>query len=382
MPVHNIDPARVVSNFKLHGTMMRYNLFAARLFNLCLSLGFEPGRIMPSRAFCSDENQGFPIIMLARHFGAFPFNHGRVGGIVSTDRHAPHAEHGHDLVLVQASHVGYDPETQQFGNYRRLQTEGQCTTPTCGKIHLVTDWYMREYQRAANNIQVHMEGDRCCLQIDNEWLQEQRDEGLFLHFEQLLADVSAPPLRRLSTAKIYTCSAALAEKIKAARVTHGQPLGHLLSAELFHFSRAMPDEVEGKGHLERNLMESMPAIMTSESPLLVAAMVNTEIEFDRTYRSLLSEPCYQGRRLLFVSGLNIDISPNTDQFFPLTKFVPWAAYVQEGADKRSIWEQPELVARLIEQNSTNPHKVDLEAAIASMAAKEELGVKLPSDLDE
>jgi len=54
--------------------MMRYSLFVPRLYNLCRSLGFEAGNIMPSRAFCSDENQGFPIILIAKHFGAFPFN--------------------------------------------------------------------------------------------------------------------------------------------------------------------------------------------------------------------------------------------------------------------------------------------------------------------
>jgi hypothetical protein len=102
--------------------MMRYSLFVPRLYNLCRSLGFEAGNIMPSRAFCSDENQGFPIILIAKHFGAFPFNHGRVGGILATDRHGPHADHGKDMVIIQASHVGYDPETEEFGSYCRLQT--------------------------------------------------------------------------------------------------------------------------------------------------------------------------------------------------------------------------------------------------------------------
>ena len=75
---------------------------------------------MPSRAFCSDENQGYPIILIAKHFGSFPFNHGRVEGIVATDRHGPHAHHGKDVVIIQVSHVGYEPATEQFGMYRRV----------------------------------------------------------------------------------------------------------------------------------------------------------------------------------------------------------------------------------------------------------------------
>ena len=69
--------------FHIEGMLLRYSSFIPRLYNLCKSLGFEPGQIMPSRAFCSDENQGYPIILITKHFGTFPFNHGRVGGIHS-----------------------------------------------------------------------------------------------------------------------------------------------------------------------------------------------------------------------------------------------------------------------------------------------------------
>lgn len=100
----------LMADFHIAGMMLRYSSFIPRLYNLCRSLGFKTGKIMPSRAFCSDENQGYPIILITKHFGVFPFNHGQVGGIVATDRHAPHAEHGRDMVIIHASHVGYDPE--------------------------------------------------------------------------------------------------------------------------------------------------------------------------------------------------------------------------------------------------------------------------------
>ena len=103
-----------IVNFKIEGRLFRYSNFVPRFYNLCKSHGFETGRIMPSRAFCSDESQGFPIILITKHFGAFPFNHGLVGGIVATDRHGPHSHHGKDLVIIQASHVGYEPETRIY----------------------------------------------------------------------------------------------------------------------------------------------------------------------------------------------------------------------------------------------------------------------------
>ena len=54
--------------FKMADVSMRYSLFVPRAYNLALSLGFQPGKIMPSRAFCSDESQGYPIILLTKHF--------------------------------------------------------------------------------------------------------------------------------------------------------------------------------------------------------------------------------------------------------------------------------------------------------------------------
>ena len=80
-------PKYSTSNFNIKNVAMRYSDFAPRLFNFCLSLGMKPNDIMPSRAFFSDENQGYHIILIAKHFGTFPFNHGRVGGIVANDRH-------------------------------------------------------------------------------------------------------------------------------------------------------------------------------------------------------------------------------------------------------------------------------------------------------
>lgn len=45
-----------LDEFKLDGMMIRYSQFVPRLYNFCLSLGMEAGKIMPSQAFCSDES--------------------------------------------------------------------------------------------------------------------------------------------------------------------------------------------------------------------------------------------------------------------------------------------------------------------------------------
>jgi len=186
----NSDINSTLKNFILEGTTFPYNEFIARLYNFCQTLGFEPGKILPSRAFCSDENQGYPIILIAKNFGAFPFNHGRVGGIVATDRHGPHAHHGKDLVIIHASHVGYDPKNMSFGRYNRNHTAHNENTPSCGKIDSILEWYLRQYTFAQQNIFLHRRDHNLLLTIDNQILNENKEEGLFLHLGKLIESSS------------------------------------------------------------------------------------------------------------------------------------------------------------------------------------------------
>ena len=143
---------------------------------------------------------------------------------------------------------------------------------------------------------------------------------------------------------------------------------------LFRYKREILADTEGQNNLEANLLHAMPWIVTSAAPLLLAAQVNTQVEFDRTFRTLVVEPGYQGKNLLHIAGLHIDISPEEKQTFPLTKFVPWAAYVQKSDGTHYILEQEELMARLMEQSDVNPEQTDLEAAIHQMEIHEEVKV--------
>lgn len=370
-----------VGGFPMQGMIMRYNLFVPRLYNWCISLGFDSGKIMPSRAFCSDESQGYPIIMIAKHFGSFPFNHGRVGGIVATDRHGPHAEHGQDLVIIQASHVGYDPQTKRFGTYRRLQTTEQACSPSCGKVHQVITWYQDEYRFAQQNILLHRHEGQACIIVDNQLLREDRDEGLLLRLEKLIeTDPSGQrvPLKILSTAKVFTPSAALVERVGESAFENAvaQPMGTQLTAELFYFRHHIQQIEEGVHHLEHNLIRYMPQIITAQSPILTAAQITTQIEFDLTFRTIVKEQSYHGKKVLFIAGLNIDISPQAGQLFPLTKFVPWAAYIQDRDGTTSTLEQHELMQALEQQSTDNPDQIDLEAAIQIMTEAEEIKVEL------
>ena len=134
----------LIRNFHIDDATFRYSSFVPRLYNLVRSLGFKKGKMLPSRAFCSDENQGYPIILLAKHFGTFPFSHGRGGAVVANDRHGPYAEHGEGLLIIHASHVGYEPGDASFGTYNRIHTRDQRHTACCGKLDWILSWYLEQ----------------------------------------------------------------------------------------------------------------------------------------------------------------------------------------------------------------------------------------------
>jgi len=373
--------AELLGDFHIEGVAMRYSQFVPRLYNLCLSLGFKPGKIMPSRAFCSDESQGYPIILIAKHFGTFPFNHGQVGGIVATDRHGPHAHHGEDLVIILASHVGYDPDTARFGEYRREQTTARDITPNCGKICGVLSWYQDEYRFAQHNILLRRDAGRRLLVIDNQLLREDRGEGLFLRLERLARRSERggwKPLKTLSTSKAFDAAPEFADSLPDALWDEGRgsPIGDHLTPDLFTFKREIPADIEGRYHLEANLSPAMPYIVTAHWPALVAAQINTQVEFDRAFRTIVKSDEYRGHHLVFIAGLNIDVSPKEGQLFPLTKFVPWAAYIQEPDGNGYTLEQAELVERLRSQSSDNPRQIDLEGAIQAMRQEQEVRLRL------
>lgn len=372
-------PSDLSKNFRVDRYAMRYSIFVPRLFNFCLSIGMRPHHIMPSRAFCSDENQGYPIILIAKHFATFPFNHGRVGGIVALDRHGPHAHHGQDAVIIQASHVGYEPDTGEFGIYRRLQTENHQHSSDCGAICGVLSWYSNAYEFANRHILLDHYENKPVVIIDNQLLREDRAEGLFLNLPRIIESENGhvAPLYQLSTSKVFHASSQLVSRIGSAWPATRQPIGRHLADDLFYFKRDIDAISEASHNINRNLIRSMPSILTHKFPTLAAAQVNAQVEFDRTFRSIVSAPAYRGKKVVFISGVHIDVSPKEGQIFPLTKFVPWAAYIQNEQGEGYILEQDAIFHALEQQSTENPHKIDLTEAIGRM--KQETEIRLHVD---
>lgn len=366
--IKNLKLRSILGDFQIEDHTIVYHKFMARFYNFCIKQGMEPGKIVPSRAFCSDESQGLPIILISKHFGAFPFDHGLVGGIMAHGRHAPHAHHGKDMVIIQASHVGYEPQTRQFGRYRRLQTEDQHFSSNCGKIDATLEWYLEEYEFAQENTLLQMVDGQYRITIDKQLFNQDYSEGLFLNLDALIqkdeeTGTHVKPIKILSTSHVYPASDELITYFQeqecdmTAEIT--RPIGKCLQPTMFHFRRD-----ESKFNLMlKNLHEYMPWVVTSGNPMLSAAEINVQLEFDKAYRSIVREESYEDKNLIYIAGLNIDYSPLSGQHFPLSQFVPWAAYIQKDDGTHFILEQGELYKTLMECSDKNEDQVSLDDMI-------------------
>ena len=363
--ISNLRLQSILGNFKIEDTTIDYHSFMARFYNFCLEEGMTAGKIVPSRAFCSDESQGLPIILISKHFAAFPFDHGLVGGVMATGRHSPHAHHGQDLAIIQASHVGYNPQDESFGTYRRLQTSDQQFSSNCGMIDHTLEWYRNEYLFASESVLLHRTEEGSFVTIDNQLLAQSYEEGLFITLEDIIERDEATgemskAARILSTSKTFRVSKDFKAYMSEQDFTwpdKPQPIGQHLKPSLFEYKRNL-DEAN---QVEKNIYPFISWIVTSNEPMLSAAEINIQVEFDSAYRSIVREESYHGRNLIYIAGLNIDYSPDDEHSFALTQFVPWAAYVQHDDGSHFVLEQDELFERLMQCSSDNPDQVCLDS---------------------
>ena len=392
-------------NVSLDLSMMSYNQFVPRMYNMCKGLGFKKGKTLPSIGFCSDENQGYPTILITKHFGAYPFNHGYIGGIMALDRHGPHAGHADDVVLMHAPHVGFEPDLQEYGTYRRRQIEAaegkgaMQMSGTCGKVVGVLGPYIKAYHDLLARIRVRVEGEQVLISLSRALLpsEESAQGGMQIHlrFDELLEEGALDnPVLPQSASSVYRASQSFAGKFKevmaapdfgeivdsepdtdAKRVSLGwqslknPKLSGLLTSDMFVFKKPA-GELQGEEHrLERSLLPNLPKVLTSPyDNELSASLICMQSEFDRSVHSVAAEPSYKGKNLMLISGLNIDVSPDQEltEAFPTTMFLPWAAYVQLRDGSRRVIEQSELVSQLFSQSTENPDAIDMEESIKQL----------------
>lgn len=381
---------REMADFTVDGMAIPYPEFVPQLYNLCSRLGFRKGLIMPSRAFCSDENQGLPIILLTKHFGTFPFNHGRVGGIMAIDRHAPHASHGEDSVIIQASHVGYNPKTGIYGTYLRPRMSEKTISVSCGKLSHVITPYLEQYHFARDRIFLSQsKSGRSLITAKNAFIDfftHPVKNGLVLRLQNIAKiheDGCVRPIGASSTMQSFEVSRSFKKRMDLVgyewKSGNGECIGDYLTDDLFFFREDF-HETDDSLFLEKNIIDFMPRIVTSRNPLLHAAKINIQYEFARAVESIRRGREYDGKNLLYIAGLNIDIS-EYDGFPPTTYFVPWAAHIQlrinPNGDFMLPVEQEALYNMLMCESIKNPDETNLKEEITRMLKSPRFDIRSP-----
>jgi hypothetical protein len=369
----------------------RFSQFTPRLYNYCTQkMGMNHSTIMPARAFCSDGSQGFPTMLLAKHFGTFPFDYGQIGGTFDFNRTPAVVTHGRDLVVVQATHVGYDPVTKKYGKYPRhrtaLRPEEVTYSSNCGHVAGVSDPYIKAFQSAASHTQIGRsdKSGEYTVYIRNFFLSGETSryknhvqfdiKRMFKSQEYIASDPVGRTFIASSEFAAHLDKYPQFKNLKAGDAA--VPLGAALTPEWFTFERT--NGVEGRPLYEQNLKDIMEWVVVQPEPMLAAAQGCVQAEFHRFLSEIrFAKSMFDQKNMLYIAGVIVDVAPQPEQlvgdeaFFPRTLFIPWAAYEQrynaaENKLEKRIWDQDKCFAELEACSTENPRAMVLDAEMQKL----------------
>ena len=344
-----------------------YQELAPRLYNMAQGLGLPAKRIHLASALCADEEQGYIQLLLTKHFGVFPTDLAHSDGTLNRRALLQLAAVAGDIVIVQASHVGYSPKRPGYSRCSRVDSGIDTQLSCCLSVSRGLEWYSREYRFAQRQIRVRRGEQGFQVIIDNELLDQQRNHGLFLNLAQLIASDDQggilPPIAMRSTSQVFAAGEALSARLSADEVDGDeQVIGTRLGPSQFCYHPPPPGE-DIQGRIMTNLADDIQQIVTADNPMVCAAQANLLAEFDHNCRFILKQEAFNGRRIIYLAGLNLDIVGDQGLHFPRSRFIPWAVYIQKGDNHNHVLEQEQTLAELRRHSSDNPDQLNIDAAI-------------------
>lgn len=315
------------------------------------------GGILPAIWQCSDESQSIKKALMGYVFDCPVFNLGRVGALLDPTRLGPASHHGHDLVILGGSHLGAR-ERDGVGYVERVHGK---VAPCCGKLMQVLDGYLRLYRRAASLLTLLPSAQGALIEIPYKYLFRKppgESERIHLRLPRL---VGGEALRDSSHGKVYRLNPEFAERHAAALtdLSAPRPLGGLLTAETFSFSKRLDKEsYDPLIMLEVSIFDFLPEIVTSPQPHRRLADVNTWRQFHRLASYLTDDFDSGERNVLVVAGLTLDHSIRRNTFIP-----QFGLLMEQGrALDARYFSPPEVAALLAEQPVYRPSQNFLQYA--------------------
>jgi hypothetical protein len=249
---------------------------------------------------------------------------------------------------------------------------------------------MEQYRFARDRIFLsRSDSGACLITVKNSFIDfftHPVKNGLVLRLENIVKideDACIRPNGASSTMQSFEVSEEFISRMALTNYEwksgNGECIGDHLTEDLF-FYREDFHETDESILLERNIIDFMPRIVTSQNPLLRAAKINIQNEFARGVESIRRGNEYNGKNLLYIAGLNIDISEHKN--YPAsTYFVPWAAHIQIKEKTPTNFqypvEQKALFDLLMKQNARNPDETDLKKEITRMLKAPRFDIRSP-----
>lgn len=342
-------------HFLDHSPMELMDLYGRMNF-LATRSGFT--KILPAVWQCSDESQGIKKALLGYVFDCPVFNLGRVGGLLDPQRLHPASHHGQDLVILGGSHHGLR-EVDGIGYVERIH--GQ-VAPCCSALYRLLEGYLFLYRRAAASIRLFRGVGGLKIEIPYKYLfrhGQSEEARIVLHLRRL---VDGEAIRDSSHGKVFRLNSQFVEKSGVSLTGLGaepRPIGELLSAEYFVFSRCLSREsLDIRMMLEVSIFDFLPDIVTAEKPLRRLADINTWRQFHRL-ASYLTDSFDSGERnILVIAGLTLDHSVKRNTFVPQFGFL----LPRGRAAEAEYFGPAEINDMLLRQEVLLPQKSFLEYA--------------------
>ena len=277
-----------------------------RMRSLTDSAGFSG--TLPAIWQCSDESQSIKKALFGYIYNCPSFNLGRVGALLDPTRLATAAHHGKDLVVFGGSHIGAE-ESAGIGYIQRVH--GQ-QVPCCGMLARVLDEYLRVYRRAAQLIKIFRVGGTVKIEIPYKYLFEKpanESVRIVIHLSRL---IEGDALGEGTLGKIYRLDSSVIGNNPQRLETlsnEPQPVGSLLSSELFSFRKKLDHEShEPKRMLEVSVFDFLPEIVTAERPHRRLCDINTWRQFHRIASYITDGFDGSDSNIFVLAGLTIDHS--------------------------------------------------------------------------
>ena len=340
-----------------------YSNFVPRLYNFCHSAGLARRKLSPGAVFCSDQDHGRAMLLLAKHFGAYPIELGNAGATLDCRDTDKWMDRSNDIVLLQAGHVLNISTTMLNAGSSGPHAELGGLPTGCGALSRVLAWYLHEYQDALSHVRFRQEQGRHLVEVDTVLLERNGRDGLCLSLERLAEKAPSGGFQTgfESDLKVaFLANTALPAKLFEEQNTRACKLLH---PEWFSFNTSGSKVEMALKCAEANLRDQMPYIVSAQDPLFTAAEINIQKEFDANMQHIRVSGAAKGKRLVYLAGINVETPYRSGKYLSETEFLPWQVFIQDDEGKCEVLNQVTLMHKLREASPVNPDTINLDEAL-------------------